>query len=193
MSLPCVTVAPASAPFDALAETYHRVFTASCIGRAQRAQVWRAMDRTFQPGQRIPEINCGTGVDALHLAERGVTLLACDASAAMIEVAARRIRRFGITPEFSTFSSLANVSLEARAPRPPRPYSGRTKSESQAKSWRGRRESQKGDDRRNHPSKCGILFRFRAEESTSWRPGQVGPAQCSSPDTSASALGIIRR
>lgn len=79
------------APFDALAESYDRIFTDSLIGRAQRAATWRHLDSTFLPGQRVLELNCGTGVDALHLAERNVRVDAYDASSAMISVANRRL------------------------------------------------------------------------------------------------------
>jgi ubiquinone/menaquinone biosynthesis C-methylase UbiE len=80
------------APFDALAEGYDHGFTFSKIGQAQRSAVWRELDRTFRPGDRVLEIGCGTGVDACFLAERGVKVVACDSSSAMIEVAARRVR-----------------------------------------------------------------------------------------------------
>jgi len=81
-----------TAPFDAVAETYDEVFTDSLIGRAQRDSVWRELDRCFCNGQRILELNCGTGVDAIHLAEGGVETLACDAAPRMIEVACRRLK-----------------------------------------------------------------------------------------------------
>jgi SAM-dependent methyltransferase len=81
------------APFDALADTYDQVFTSSRIGSAQREAVNREMDRVFRPGQRVLEINCGTGVDAVYLASRGVEVLACDAAPRMIEVARRRAVR----------------------------------------------------------------------------------------------------
>ena len=81
-----------SAPFDAVAEDYDRTFTRSNIGRAQRASVWKDLARTFYPGDRILEVGCGTGVDACFLARRGVTVVACDSSPAMIAVAHRRVR-----------------------------------------------------------------------------------------------------
>lgn len=91
-----------TAAFDAVAETYDDVFSQSHIGRAQRAVVHRELDRAFQPGQRILEINCGTGVDAVYLARRKVSVLACDASPRMIEVARRRVVHveIAIRPEF---------------------------------------------------------------------------------------------
>ena len=49
------------------------------------------MDRVFQPGQRILEINCGTGIDAVHLALRGIQVDACDSSPEMIAQARQRI------------------------------------------------------------------------------------------------------
>ena len=79
------------APFDGVAEDYDARFTSSLIGRAQRQSVWSEMDRLFRPGQRVLEINCGTGVDAMHLASRGIQVVACDASPEMIAVARRRL------------------------------------------------------------------------------------------------------
>ena len=80
-----------SAPFDALAATYDDIFSNSGIGRAQRRLVWMQVDRTFKAGQRILEVNCGTGIDALHLADRGVKVVACDSAPGMIAQARRRI------------------------------------------------------------------------------------------------------
>lgn len=80
-----------AAPFDAVAQLYDDSFTLSQVGRAQRAAVWRVLEKTFQSGNGILEIGCGTGVDACFLAERGVRVLACDSSSQMIEIAARRV------------------------------------------------------------------------------------------------------
>ena len=74
-----------------LSRTYDYTFSASAIGRAQRNSVWREMNRTFQKGHRILEINCGTGIDALHLAGRGVQVVACDSAPGMIAVARQRL------------------------------------------------------------------------------------------------------
>src|SRR5574342_84298 len=78
------------APFDLIARVYDDVFTDSTIGRAQRGIVWNEMDRVFHSGQRILEINCGTGIDALYLASRGVEVVACDSSPGMIARAQQR-------------------------------------------------------------------------------------------------------
>jgi ubiquinone/menaquinone biosynthesis C-methylase UbiE len=80
-------VNPAGAAFDRVATQYDEVFTHSCIGRAQRQLVHRELEAIFVRGCRILDLNCGTGEDALHFGARGVEVLACDASPAMIEVA----------------------------------------------------------------------------------------------------------
>lgn len=81
----------AAAAFDAMAANYDAVFTDSLVGRAQRAVVWEAADRTFAPNARILELNCGTGEDAAHLAGKGMTVAACDASQQMVEAARRKL------------------------------------------------------------------------------------------------------
>jgi ubiquinone/menaquinone biosynthesis C-methylase UbiE len=80
------------APFDALAEGYDQTFTFSKIGLAQRSAVWKELGRTFRPGDHVLEIGCGTGVDACFMDRRGVKVVACDSSPAMVEMAARRVR-----------------------------------------------------------------------------------------------------
>jgi ubiquinone/menaquinone biosynthesis C-methylase UbiE len=78
--------------FDSLAAKYDDLFTRSMIGRAQRGVVWDALIDTFEPGSHILELNCGTGEDALFLAGHDVSVLACDASAQMIDTARQRMQ-----------------------------------------------------------------------------------------------------
>lgn len=97
--------------FDCLAESYDRVFTDSLIGRAQRDAVWRELETTFFPGHHVLELNCGTGVDAVYLAERGVRVDAFDSSPAMIRVAQRRLPPGSPLP--ARFQVLATEDLGA--------------------------------------------------------------------------------
>ena len=76
--------------FDGLAERYDGIFTRSLIGRAQRDAVWSVASQTFQRGNHILELNCGTGEDAFFLTRLGASVIACDASEKMIAVANRR-------------------------------------------------------------------------------------------------------
>lgn len=85
-----VTYSAAAAAFDEVANSYDEQFTYTAIGRVQRAQVQSRLLAAFWPGSQILELNCGTGEDARFLAERGRSVIACDASAAMISVAKNR-------------------------------------------------------------------------------------------------------
>jgi SAM-dependent methyltransferase len=85
-----------SSPFDTMASDYDRSFTASSIGRRMRAAVWRRLDAVFRPGERVLELNCGTGEDAAHLGGRGVHVLATDTSPGMLAVARAKVERAGL-------------------------------------------------------------------------------------------------
>jgi SAM-dependent methyltransferase len=77
-----------AAAFDTAASTYDAEFTDTRLGRWLRARVWQHLD--FAPGQRVLELGCGTGEDALFLAQRGVSVLATDISTGMLAAAARK-------------------------------------------------------------------------------------------------------
>lgn len=86
-----------TSPFDAIALDYDRSFTTSAIGERMRAATWRRLDAVFAPGDRVLELNCGTGEDAVHLARRGVRVVATDISAAMIAVTRAKVARSGLS------------------------------------------------------------------------------------------------
>ena len=75
-----------AAAFDVLAETYDTGFVESRIGHAQRkmSRKWLQPLLSGKAGLQILEINCGTGADAIWLAEQGHKVTATDASPAMI-------------------------------------------------------------------------------------------------------------
>lgn len=86
-------VAPA---FDDLAAAYDAVFTASALGRSLRALTWERLDAALSSSRRVLEIGCGTGEDAVHLALRGIEVLATDPSPSMLRVAAEKAARAGV-------------------------------------------------------------------------------------------------
>ena len=51
-----------------MAGDYDSLFTATIIGALMRKAVWARCAARFQPGQKVLEMNCGTGEDALWLA-----------------------------------------------------------------------------------------------------------------------------
>ena len=100
-----------SAPvFDRMAARYDAAWTNTAIGRAQRDLVWREMDPLFQAGERILDIGCGTGEDALHFAARGVTVYATDASPAMVQIARER----GVTATVCSAEELGRIGRIVR-------------------------------------------------------------------------------
>ncbi len=78
-------------PFDAAAATYDADFSYTRLGRWMREAVWQQIEGFFQAGDRVLDLGCGTGEDALWLARRGVAVMAIDASAAMLAVARQKI------------------------------------------------------------------------------------------------------
>ena len=64
------------AAFDKLAMRYDELWTHSPVGRLERDEVWRCIKRLFRPGDRLLDLGCGTGEDAVHLERLGVTVSA---------------------------------------------------------------------------------------------------------------------
>ena len=85
----------AAPAFDDLAAAYDAVFTSSALGRSLRALTWERLDATLGACRRVVEIGCGTGEDALHLAQRGIDVLATDPSPSMLRVAAEKAAKAG--------------------------------------------------------------------------------------------------
>jgi SAM-dependent methyltransferase len=107
----------AGAAFDTLAAEYDERFTFSAIGRAQREVVWSRAAAIFRFGDRILELNCGTGEDAFFLARKGMRLTACDASMRMIDRARAR-QRVEAPDSRITFQVLATEHIH-KLPRKP--------------------------------------------------------------------------
>jgi SAM-dependent methyltransferase len=80
--------------FDALAPTYDADFTESPIARYLRGQVQDRLSRHFQAGDRVLELGCGTGEDALFLARRGVAITATDSSPVMLSMARTKLAAY---------------------------------------------------------------------------------------------------
>lgn len=81
--------------FDALAVDYDTTFTDTGLGRLLRLRVWHTLDAIITPGDRVLELNCGTGEDAVHMAGLGAHVTATDVSAAMVQAAAAKAAAAG--------------------------------------------------------------------------------------------------
>ena len=80
------------AAFDDAAKNYDADFTFSQTGAAQREIVYNHLleSEKLKSPLSILEINCGTGEDAIWLANHGHSVLATDASEEMIRVAKQK-------------------------------------------------------------------------------------------------------
>ncbi len=72
--------------FDTYSKTYDENFSFSPIGKMQRERVHHFQGKKLNGIQKALEINCGTGEDAKWLASKGISTIATDISAGMIEV-----------------------------------------------------------------------------------------------------------
>lgn len=77
------------ADFDTAAQNYDTTFTNSVIGKLQRELVYHQFSKVVNDHnpKTILEINCGTGEDAIWLAEQKIEVIATDISSTMIEIA----------------------------------------------------------------------------------------------------------
>lgn len=81
-----------TAAFDHIAHDYDLAFTHTLTGQAQRELVWQYLAKTLDngPPMRILELNCGTGEDALWMAQKGHKVWATDISEEMIGIAQKK-------------------------------------------------------------------------------------------------------
>jgi len=76
--------------FDKIAFKYDVLWSHTPVGKAQRSAVWNQIDPLFNRGDFVLDLGCGTGVDALHLQFRGVSVYGIDSSLRMVEIARKR-------------------------------------------------------------------------------------------------------
>ncbi|MBI1808030.1 MAG: methyltransferase domain-containing protein [Ignavibacteria bacterium] len=104
-------------PFDLTADDYDRVFERNPITNHIRPIVWRSLLSNFNNGDNVLELNCGTGTDAIMLAEHGIHVTATDSSLQMIEQAREKTASLNLDInflqlEFEQIDSLAPVTYD---------------------------------------------------------------------------------
>jgi cyclopropane fatty-acyl-phospholipid synthase-like methyltransferase len=90
-----------SAPFDAIAQSYDQSFTETATGQYQRERTHYFTAKAQLQGP-VLELNCGTGVDAVWLAQQGHTVLATDISEAMCAITLSRATQAKLEDKIST-------------------------------------------------------------------------------------------
>ena len=82
--------------YDEIAPRYDLVPAQNRINRLMRKASVSHLLEMFPPGSRVLEVGCGTGDEALVLADHGVEVVAIDASAEMVRVATEKAKQRGL-------------------------------------------------------------------------------------------------
>ncbi len=102
--------------FDAFASTYDTDFTHTHLGQLLRQRVWRVLAQQFHAGQHILELTCGTGEDAVWLAQQGANVTATDGSAEMVRVTAVKAQQTGVEDQVTAVQLSLQEIVEKRNP-----------------------------------------------------------------------------
>ena len=84
--------AQVSQAFDQAARNYDALYQANPMMAWMRRENTALVQDTFAPGDRLLEIGCGTGDEALALSRAGFRIVATDISAKMVEAARAKVQ-----------------------------------------------------------------------------------------------------
>jgi SAM-dependent methyltransferase len=82
--------------FDSVAADYDGPLGNNALIQRMRGAMWRTLGRLFLPGSCLLDLGCGTGIDAVYLAERGYEIIAVDGSPQMVERTRARVAERGL-------------------------------------------------------------------------------------------------
>jgi SAM-dependent methyltransferase len=90
------------AAFDSVAANYDGPRGNNALIQVMRREMWRWLDATFGKESHLLDIGCGTGLDAVRMAERGHRVLATDWSPGMVARTNGRAAGAGVSPRVLT-------------------------------------------------------------------------------------------
>ena len=102
--------------YDHSASTYDQVEGRNEISERVRAATLAAAMRVFRPGDRILELGCGTGRDAVALARQGLHIVATDVSPEMIRLTAARAKQAGLEERVVARTASAAEAVDLDGP-----------------------------------------------------------------------------
>lgn len=96
--------------FDYLAEAYDNDFSDTEVGKAQRGIVWEYLSNQLlvRVGHNCLEMNAGTGIDAAHLSQFGMNVIATDKSAGMMAFLKMRAHEHNFEAHNLEFNELSS-------------------------------------------------------------------------------------
>lgn len=83
--------------FDSVAADYDGPRGNNDLIQEMRSEMWRWLDATFAPGSRLIDLGCGTGLDAIRMAQCGHDVTATDWSPQMVQRTGDRAARANLT------------------------------------------------------------------------------------------------
>lgn len=95
--------------FDAVADIFDETFENERTRRV-RSRIYNIIETILPPGSKILDINCGTGIDARALLERGYDVTGTDISPGMVSVAQRNVPQGKFYA--CSFEALRTLSIE---------------------------------------------------------------------------------
>ena len=90
--------------FDSVAADYDGPRGNNASIQDMRSEMWHWMDATFAPGSRLIDIGCGTGLDAIRMAQLGHHVTATDWSTQMVQRTSDRSQREQVTDRVRTIA-----------------------------------------------------------------------------------------
>jgi SAM-dependent methyltransferase len=106
---PSVSITSADGPqllatrqaFDSVAGDYDGPRGNNALVQRMREQMWRTLATACPSGSRLLDLGCGTGLDAVYLAQHGYEVVAADWSPEMVARAERRAAETGMSHRVS--------------------------------------------------------------------------------------------
>jgi ubiquinone/menaquinone biosynthesis C-methylase UbiE len=104
----------ASKAFNKQASLFDTLYRDNPIIQYKRSRVREHVMQYLQPGNRMLELNAGTGEDATFFAEQGIHIHATDISEGMLEILQNKIERHGlqhmVSKELRSFTALQSLN-----------------------------------------------------------------------------------
>jgi ubiquinone/menaquinone biosynthesis C-methylase UbiE len=90
--------------FDSVAPDYDGPRGNNALIQQMRTEMWRWLDATFTSPSRLIDLGCGTGLDAIRMAQAGHFVTATDWSSLMVERTRERAARHALSARVQTIA-----------------------------------------------------------------------------------------